>query len=116
VTLWCDPKAVYGGREVGGIRISHLSVLKAPRKFNVTERRGKTKEVTIHPIAPEKKESTSPPNAEEQEYITVATGELETVTTLGQLQAHGQLLANKSKPIQDALRPVYTKRKKELEA
>jgi len=107
MTLFCDPDVKWGGVKVGGIRISHLSGIDAQRPYSVTVSRGVRKEVTIKPIA------TLTPD--EQKFVTVATGELAAVERLDQLKEHGRLLANKSKPVQDALRPVYAKRLKELQ-
>lgn len=116
MTIYTDPTIMFGGLKCGGLCVSHVTGITETVILMLTKTRGKKAEVTIHPIAPEKPEPTAPPTPEEQKYITVATEELEAVETLEQLEAHGQLLKNKSKPIQDALRPVYGKRLKKLEA
>ena len=106
MTLFCDPDVTWGGVKVGGIRISHLTGLETPRTFLITTGRGKRKEVTINPLASL--------TEEEAKYIEVVTGELASVSTIEALQGHGEILKTKSKPVQDALRPVYAKRLKEL--
>lgn len=45
---------------------------------------------------------------------TMVSGELASVATEKELEAAGQLLKTKSKVVQDALRPVYKKRRNEL--
>lgn len=108
ITLYCDPTVMWGGVKVGGIRISHMTGLDAPRPFLLTTTRGKKADVTIYPIA-----SLTP---EDQKFIDAARTELETATTLAILRGCGDGLKNKSKPVQDALRPVFAKRQKELNA
>lgn len=72
-----------------------------------TVSRGKRFEVTIHPIAGLTKE--------EQEYVATAKEELQQSASIEQLQGYGQVLAKKSTPIQDALRPVYAAKLKDLQ-
>jgi len=109
MTLFCDPNVMWGGVKVGGIRISHLSGLDNPRTFLITTGRGKRTEVTIKPIKP-----TPSLTTDEAKYVVVVSGELASVTTIEQLKGHGEMLKTKSKAVQDALRPVYGKRLKEL--
>jgi hypothetical protein len=48
VTLFCDPEVMYGGVKVGGIRISHMSDIKADMVLSLTATRGKRKPYTVH--------------------------------------------------------------------
>lgn len=41
VTLYCDPKVKWGGMEVGGIRISHMSHIERDMSMALTATRGK---------------------------------------------------------------------------
>lgn len=50
VTLYCDPKVVFGGKEVGGIRISHMSNLDAPRTLALTASKANRKPFTVLPL------------------------------------------------------------------
>ena len=50
ITLVGDPSVKFGGVEVGGIRVSHLSGIDAPLKIKLTTTRGKKAEATIQPI------------------------------------------------------------------
>jgi hypothetical protein len=50
VTLYCDSKVVFGGKEVGGIRISHMSHLDAPRTLALTASKANRKPFTVLPL------------------------------------------------------------------
>jgi hypothetical protein len=52
VELYCDPSVRWGGREVGGIRMSGMSGLDRPITANLTHTRGKKKPHTVRPIDP----------------------------------------------------------------
>ena len=40
MTLYCDPKVLWGGMAVGGIRISHMSHLNSPMTMALTATKG----------------------------------------------------------------------------
>jgi hypothetical protein len=50
VTLYCDPSVRFGGAEVGGTRISHLSHLDKPRTIPLLVTRGKSAPFRVHPL------------------------------------------------------------------
>jgi hypothetical protein len=50
MTIYRDPKVQWGGLEVGGIRISHMTGLDAPKVVVLTESKTKRKPVTIQPL------------------------------------------------------------------
>lgn len=50
VTLYRDPTVKWGGLEVGGIRISHMSHIDKPVTIALTATRGNKKPVTVRPI------------------------------------------------------------------
>lgn len=52
MTLYRDPAVRFGGAEVGGIRVSHLSDIDKPIKVALTVTRGKRQPFTIEPLAP----------------------------------------------------------------
>lgn len=54
VTLCRDPTVKWGGLEVGGIRISHLSHINGPSTMALTVTRGSKKPFTVKPLAEEK--------------------------------------------------------------
>lgn len=112
MTLFCDPDVLWAGVKVGGIRISHLSGLENPRTFMLTQTRGKRAEFTIQPI----KNDTPKLSPADLKFIEEANRELREADSLDVLKGYGQILKGKSKAIQDALRPLYAERKKELTA
>lgn len=52
MTLYCDPKVKWGGMEVGGIRISHMSDIDSPLTMALTVTRANKKPYTVKPINP----------------------------------------------------------------
>ena len=52
MTLYCDATVRYGGMEVGGIRISHMSDINGPVTMALTETKGKKKPFTVLPLVP----------------------------------------------------------------
>ena len=58
LTLYCDPKVKWGGLEVGGIRISHMSHIDSDLTMALTATRGNKKPFTVKRI----KESEAPPS------------------------------------------------------
>ena len=48
--LYGDPKVMYGGEEVGGIKIRALSHLEGPKKMPLTVRRGKRASHIVQPL------------------------------------------------------------------
>lgn len=51
MTLYRDPNVTWGGMEVGGIRISHMSDLKSRMTFMLTSTKGKKKPYIVEPLA-----------------------------------------------------------------
>lgn len=50
MTLYRDPKVKWGGMEVGGIRISHMSGLEKAEVMALTETRAQRKPYTVQPL------------------------------------------------------------------
>lgn len=50
MTLYCDPKVKFGGLEVGGIRISHLSHIGQPMTMALTASKANKKPYTVQPL------------------------------------------------------------------
>lgn len=48
--LYGDPKVRFGGKEVGGIKISHMSHLDSTRTLHLTVTRGSKEDVVIDPL------------------------------------------------------------------
>ena len=50
LTLYGDPEVTWGGMKVGGIRVSHMEGLTAPRTLMLTKTRGKKGATVIKPL------------------------------------------------------------------
>ena len=50
MTLYGDPKVRFGGQEVGGIRVSHMSHIDKPVTVSLTTTRGKRAPFTVQPL------------------------------------------------------------------
>ena len=63
LTVYRDEKVQWAGQAVGGIRISHMSHLDAPRSMALTATKGKRNAYTVHPLAatPTKTQQSKPP-------------------------------------------------------
>lgn len=55
MTIYRDPKVKWGGMEVGGIRISHMTGLEKPEVMALTETRSARKPYTVKPLTIEPK-------------------------------------------------------------
>lgn len=55
MTLYCDPSVIYAGKEVGGIRVSHMTDIEKRISIKLTEKRGSKKEVFIDILEPTQK-------------------------------------------------------------
>ena len=51
MTLYGDPRVMWGGVAIGGIRISHVSGIDKPVNVMLSVSRGKREAITIKPIA-----------------------------------------------------------------
>jgi hypothetical protein len=51
MTLYRDPAVKFGGMDVGGIRVSHLSHIDKPLSVALTVTRGKRQAYTVQPLA-----------------------------------------------------------------
>lgn len=77
MTLYCDPSVKFGGVQVGGIRISHMSGLHNPVSLMLTTTRSKRSEYTVNPMIEQQEEyekSALPPL---EEAASVSAQELE---------------------------------------
>lgn len=60
MTLYCDPKVMWGGMAVGGIRISHMTHIKETQVLALTATKGSKKPFTVKPLAAEKPKQPDP--------------------------------------------------------
>lgn len=61
LTLYCDPKVRWGGMEVGGIRISHMSDISTAHTLALTVTKGSKKLHSVQPLAVQKAEPAAAP-------------------------------------------------------
>lgn len=52
-SLYGDPDVMFGGKKVGGIRVSHLSHISGPVTANLSVTRGKREMFTVQPLSNE---------------------------------------------------------------
>lgn len=59
ITLYADPKVLWGGMAVGGIRISHMSDIDGASTMALTATKGSRKPFIVQPLATKKAEPAS---------------------------------------------------------
>jgi len=59
LTLYSDPTVTWGGKEVGGIRISHMTGLTEKRVMQLTATRGNKKPFSVEPLILNKSPATT---------------------------------------------------------
>lgn len=55
MTLYCDPKVMWGGMAVGGIRISHMSDITGTLVMALTATKGNKRPFTVQPLVQQSK-------------------------------------------------------------
>jgi hypothetical protein len=78
MTLYRDPKVKWGGIEVGGIRISHMSHIDGDTVLSVTESKTKRSPFRVRALAAEKRQAKEAPPPKEPGDIVDARKYLET--------------------------------------
>lgn len=107
MTLYRDPTVKWGGMEVGGIRISHMTHMEAPVTMALTATKGARKPYTVRPLVAEVKKLPV-------DELTFEGAELSlrTAKTLDELEQAWRKKA--MAPHREALKPVLAERKAEL--
>jgi len=118
--LFRDPTVTYGGKPSPGVRISGVSKLPTNDQgviinpFPITISNREKSEILLELLTDE---STAPATEaipfEDEEFLATARVELAAASE-EVLKGYGERLKKKSKPVQDALRPIYKQRVKEL--
>jgi hypothetical protein len=72
VTLFRDPSVTYGGIQVGGIRISHLSGLGSPLSIALTVTRQKRAPYRVQPLPAASPAAVPPPAASSEDLLAQA--------------------------------------------
>ena len=109
-TLYSDPDVTWGGAKVGGIRVSHMEGLDAPRTLMLTKTRGKKGATVIKPLVVDKVKQQDKPAAQpEPEAPTIDRDALfsdaRENAALGR-KDFGKWFKTKTKPEQDALKEI----------
>lgn len=63
-TIYCDADVTFSGVKTGGIRVSHMEGLDAPRTLMLTKTRGKKGATVIKPLVVEKAKQPEKPDAQ----------------------------------------------------
>ncbi len=92
VTLFCDTTVRFGGQEVGGTRISHLSHIDGPKKVALLVTRGKSAMYVVQPLV-----ETSPPSQVDWDAeLAAAAGDVAALKELykraGQMEPNNRAL------------------------
>lgn len=105
MTLYRDPDVTFGSDKVGGVRISHVSHITAPKTIALTVTRAKRKAYTVNPI---KDAPQSAPQVDAAKLEQVAR-DVATMGT-GALKTHWQTLNGDERralePIKDELKAI----------
>lgn len=104
MTLYNDPEVRYAGKNVGGIRISHLSDIKGRIEVNLTATRGSKKLYTIEPLVVAEK----PPYDEdkfnkgfEAMKAQIQSGKMTTEQVINRCEASGKLSEQQRQAIRE---------------
>ena len=65
VTLYCEPDVEFGGAQVGGTRISHLSHIERQMAISLTVKRGQKEPHKVAPLAADAPTSPREPSADD---------------------------------------------------
>ena len=88
MTLYCDPKVKWGGMEVGGIRISHMSHIDRPMTMALTASKSKRELFTVMPLGKE------PPTRKAPTPKEIADGLVMRFNRADNMLTHNDLLAD----------------------
>ena len=69
--IYTDPSVKFGGVQVGGLRISHLSHINGPKEIALTETRGKRKPHRVEPLPVDAQPRTAPSTTEPPATVEV---------------------------------------------
>lgn len=111
LTLYRDEKVKFGGIEVGGIRISHMSHIAEPIKLALTETRASRKPYVVHPL----QEAGSLPNEADIEGMKIEAREAALGGTKN-LQDHWKAIGAKNQKFLVEFLPEWKKLAAECDA
>lgn len=71
LTLYRDPSVKWGGMQVGGIRVSHLSDIDREMVMALTETKGKRSPYVVRPLASAPQSAQEPPRKEPDTFTLI---------------------------------------------
>lgn len=104
MTLYCDPTVKWGGKEVGGIRISHISDIQTRMVLNISTAKGVKKKFTIEILQPTQKETWSDEKLNKQlinAEKAILTGSTTNEQVITKLEKAGLLTDTQKQRIRD---------------
>jgi hypothetical protein len=120
LTLYRDPKVKWGGLEVGGIRVSHMTDIERDFSMALTETKGKRTPFMVRLLKIERAEQPKARKTADEwaaDHIAFVTGAT-TLERLAEVQNSGKAAMEKlvSGPVFDRVKTAYAKRFEELSA
>jgi hypothetical protein len=115
VTLYRDPKVKWGGLEVGGVRISHMSHIDRPLSMALTATKGRRADYTVNPLIVE----VSQPAQPQSDTPAVIAERIKAAGSVGDLEAIWKASAQTRRDYPEhveALKQLAGDRKAELQA
>lgn len=119
LTLYCDPKVKWGGLEVGGIRISHMSHIERDMVMSLTATKGKRAPHQVKVLAVQSGQQSGPDAAQKwaDDHIGFVAGAAD-LERLASVQAQGKKamdkLAGANPELHAKVKAAYDKRFAEL--
>lgn len=95
LTLYLDPTVKWGGMDVGGIRISHMSDLDAAMTMALTATKGSRKPYTVRPLAAPRRDET-PARDEAADDELVQNAAIRIAEAKSEAEVTGWLKANEA--------------------
>ena len=89
MTIYRDPEVAFGGSQVGGIRISHMSNIDGEKKLSLTASRGHRKPYIVRPLkdAPPKQDKPlTPPDFDPHAFAAEVSAHCASATNAGALK------------------------------
>jgi len=99
MTLYCDPKVRWGGMEVGGIRISHMSDIPESLTMALTITRANKKPFTVKPLESAPDYAATLSGAATLPELAAAWGKIPKSEQSAHLEAKDKRKAELSKPV-----------------
>ena len=120
VTLYRDPKVKWGGLEVGGVRISHMSHIDRPLSMALTATKGRRADYTVKPLIVEAPASITETTTETTTDTPAVIAEhIKAATSVDMLNAIWKASAQTRRDYPEhveALKQLASDRKAELQA